>query len=797
MHRRLILFIIILAIFSILGTNELFGFGSNYTHPAITRMAVDNVISNGQINRYLKEELDIVDGITGKLTFHRDISEGLPEGEIERNNNVPGKTLRRGYPTIYGKQYTGRYLIISGSEAEDHPTERSQHHFLDPISGNGLDNNYYGVGVLADFFALFYPPAEQGNAGRLICSAISLCEPGFNLDGTSAIDRVEGKTSGSYPYNYFAWPDTRDYFYNALTAKTKEEREHYFALTFFSLGHNLHILEDMGVPAHTRNDFLYDHIWHGLIKGSYLEGYLEAERVVEKIGRSGEILSFKRLSDFWDNNEISELQGFAEYVNHNFFSEGTVFRNYESPVQTGIETYEITAEDGKKDMVQYYTGMTSDGLNIPHLAAVGLLHSVFDFVGYKDRAKYTAHLDPYCYKDYSEIIIPRAVSYVSGLIEYFFRGRIAIIKDRTGSLKIKNISAEPISTGVLEIYYDSTSGTRNRIALYEITGDITLLPGNVTGDIVINTPTDNITPGRYIVVFKGRLGEEDNSVIGKVVSNRIYFVSDRRGSPEIYSMDVDGNNLKLLISNSDPSIALSHPVVSPDGTKLVFHSTRDGVDAIWIMDFRTYEITRLTYGAWPDWSPDGRSIVYYKNTGGKSDIFIINAETSNEVRLTDDSYKNLWPSWSPDGSMIAYTSVRESKSDIILRNIYNNKTQNLTDTIDNLDRWKPSWCPDNKRIAYEKPAKLIFSPGDPIFVNIYALDIDTGIEINLTNTDANNKDFGVWNGTPRWLNDNEIIIESNVAEELWTDIWIIGSDGSGFVKQFIATPGHDGYPFVW
>ena len=798
MHRRLILLIIILEISGIFVTSELYGFGSNYTHPTITILALDNVIRNGQMDRYLKEELDIQDGIIGKFTFHRNISEELPENEIERNNNVPGKTLRRGYPTRYGREYEGRYLIIAGSEAEDHPTERSQHHFLDPVSNKGLDNNYNGAGFFADFLALFYPPAEQSNVGRFICAAVSLCEPSFNLDGTSAIDRVEGRTSNIYPYNYFAWPDTREYFYNALTAETEEERDHYFALMFFSLGHNLHILEDMGVPAHTRNDFLYDHIWHGLIKGLYIEGYLESGRMVEKIADTEEIVSFNKVSDFWDNNGTSGLPGLAEYVNHNFFSEGTVFKKYEYPEQISIEAYNITAEDGQNDIVQYYTGRTSDGLSIPHLAAVGLLHSEFEPFGNQDRAKYTAYLDPYCYKDYSEIIIPRVVSYVSGLIEYFFRGKIAVIKERTGGLKIKNISTEPVSEGVFEVYYDSTSGTRNRLALYALSGETALLPGDVTGDIVINTPEDNVSPGRFIIVYKGRLGDEDYSVIGKVISSRVYFVSDRNGSSGVYSMDMDGNDLKVLMSNTDSEITYTHPVVSPDGEMMAFHSTMDSVDAIWIKDSRTGEITRLTDGVWPDWSPDGRRIVYCKNTtGDKRDIFIIDIETHEEIRLTNDLYTNLFPAWSPDGSMIAYTSVRESKSDIILRDLSGNKSQNLTETIDNLDRWKPAWSPDGRKIAFEKPTKIVYSPGEPLFVNIHTLDLDTGLETNLTNIDHGNKEFGIWNGTPHWLNDKNIVIESNVTEEPWTDIWVIDSNGNGFIKSLTLTSGDDGYPFVW
>lgn len=774
-----------------------FGFGSNYTHPAITKAAVGRVVEKGTLDRYLREDLEIREGINHPFSFYHNILGAPPEEEIERNNDVLGESLRRRYPTRFEKPYSAGYLIISGSEAEDHPTERAQHHFLDPLSNRGLDNNYYGVGVLADFLALFYPPAEQGNAGRFLCSLVSLCDPSFNLDGTSAVDRVEGKTSGVYPRNYFAWPDTRQYFYNALTAKTKEEREHYFALTLFSLGHNLHILEDMGVPAHTRNDFLYDHIWHGLIKGSYLEGYLESGKMIEKIAGQGDSVSFRRLADFWDNNGSQGLPGLAEYVNHNFLSEGTVFKNYESPGWGDIKTYEMVAEDGQKDFVRYYTGRTSDGLEIPHLAAVGLLHSTFDLLGYNDRARYTAYLDPDCYQDYSEIIIPKAVSYVSGLIEYFFRGRIGVIKDGLTGFRIKNLSAEPIAGGLFEIYYDSTDGIRNRLASYPVDSNFTLMPGAATEKIAFTPPDDNIAPGRYIVVFKGKLGDEDHAVIGKVIRERVYFISDRRGAPEIYSMNMDGSDPQVIVSNADPAMTFTHPAVSPDGSMVAFHANKAGSDEIWVGNMGTGYIRKIADGAWPAWSPDGSRLVYYRKTEEKVDIFIADIKTLEEIRLTSDTYHNFWPAWSPDGSRIAYTSQRESKIDIVVVDLSSSRTDNLTASLDNRDRWKPAWSPDGKRIAYETPSKPFYIPGELMYVNIHALQIDTGTEINLTNSENAAADYSVWNVSPHWIDNEEIVIESNVSGEPWSDLWVIDANGGGFLKRLTDAPGNDGYPFIW
>ena len=796
MYGKLI--ILIIGISSILSAADSFGYGSNYTHPAITASAIDSMIKDGALERYLKDDIDLKDGFGTQFIFHSEFSDSEMMKQIERNNDVFGKEFRRQFPTRSAQSYTANYLMVSGSEAEDHPTERSQHHFHDPVSNTGLDNNYYGVGIFADFLALFYPSAEQGNAGRLICSILSLCEPGFNLNGTSAIDRVTGKTSGNYPYNYFAWPDTRNYFYNALTAKTKEDREHNFAMTFFSLGHSLHMLEDMAVPAHTRNDFLYDHIWHGVIHGSYLEGFVEDGRIVGNVSLIKDKITFRKLSDFWDNDGSHAMKGLAEYSNNNFLSEGTVFRKYGSPDWIDIERYEIVAEDGKTDEVRYYRGRTSDGIDIPHLAVVGLLNPIFNFFSDKGRAGQTAYLDPNCYKDYSEILIPKAAAYVSGLTEYFFRGRLAVIKDGPDAIKIKNLSAEPLYEGIIEIYYDSAvTGMREMLSSYIISADHPIDPGGVTEKIVMTGATNNIERGRYIVIFKGRLGEENGAVIGKVYRERLLFISERNGASEIYSMSPDGSNLNTILPNTDADITYTHPTGSPDGTKIVFHSNRANSEGIWILDVASGIINNVTDGYWPSWSPDGRRLLYSRKSNTKSDIYIFNTETEEETKLTDDAYNNLWPSWSPDGTRIAYTSQRENKTDIIVMELSSKLVQNLTASLDNHDRWKPAWSPDGNRIAYEKPTKFVYDINEPWYVNVHILDIYSGAEINVTNTDINNSDHGVWNGTPVWMDNERIVIESNVSGELWSDLWIVDARGGGFIKRLTDSNGHDGYPFVW
>ncbi|MBI4715599.1 MAG: hypothetical protein HY760_06660, partial [Nitrospirae bacterium] len=312
----------------------LYGFGSQYTHPRITEEAVSLLLTEGW-NETLRRQWGLSQGLETVVRFSSGVEDGIPDGEITRNNQVIGRSFQRQRPTFPETPYSLRYLLVSGSEAEDHPTERAQHHFHDPVSDSGLDNNVYGVGTLADWVTLLYPPARQGDAYRVICASMDLCEPTFHLDGTSAQARARGATSSAYPENYFAWPQAREFLYRGLTGRTAGERDHYFALAFFALGHGVHLLEDMGVPAHVRNDFLWDHIWSGVLRGSYLEGFVENPEGLPPASPWGVRPAFPGLADFWDNEGRQSLPGLAEYVNRNFLSEGTVFRKYAQPSWTG------------------------------------------------------------------------------------------------------------------------------------------------------------------------------------------------------------------------------------------------------------------------------------------------------------------------------------------------------------------------------------------------------------------------------------------------------------------------------
>ena len=51
----------------------------------------------------------------------------------------------------------------------------------------------------------------------------------------------------------------------------------------------------------------------------------------------------------------------------------------------------------------------------------------------------------------------------------------------------------------------------------------------------------------------------------------------------------------------------------------------------------------------PSWSPDNTKIIFDSRRDGKWDIYVMDADGSNQTRLTDASSKDANASWKPGG----------------------------------------------------------------------------------------------------------------------------------------------------
>jgi hypothetical protein len=72
--------------------------------------------------------------------------------------------------------------------------------------------------------------------------------------GESAILWSQQDAGSQWIGGYYSWHDARKYFYNALTLTDKTSRDTNFAEMFRGVGQLMHLVQDMSVPEHSRND---------------------------------------------------------------------------------------------------------------------------------------------------------------------------------------------------------------------------------------------------------------------------------------------------------------------------------------------------------------------------------------------------------------------------------------------------------------------------------------------------------------------------------------------------------------
>ena len=127
---------------------------------------------------------------------------------------------------------------------------------------------------------------------------------------------------------------------------------------------------------------------------------------------------------------------------------------------------------------------------------------------------------------------------------------------------------------------------------------------------------------------------------------------------DIWIMNADGSGQRELFATDENE---SYPSFSPDGSKIVFSSSRDGDSEIYVMDVTGEGLRKLTgntYADWaPHWSADGSQIVFSSDRSGNDEVFVMSADGTDEAALTDDDATDRSPAWSPRKRGVSITAA--------------------------------------------------------------------------------------------------------------------------------------------
>jgi serine/threonine protein kinase len=135
------------------------------------------------------------------------------------------------------------------------------------------------------------------------------------------------------------------------------------------------------------------------------------------------------------------------------------------------------------------------------------------------------------------------------------------------------------------------------------------------------------------------------------VDNRVVYMSNEGGVPDVWIADPSGANRKQLTINGGGS-----PVATSDGKYIVFVSSRDGKFAVWRMNVDGGNPIRLSKGpidGYPSLTPDGKWVVYIDNAGAKPTMWKVSIDGGTPVQVSDHVASSAVVS--PDGKMLAYS----------------------------------------------------------------------------------------------------------------------------------------------
>lgn len=152
---------------------------------------------------------------------------------------------------------------------------------------------------------------------------------------------------------------------------------------------------------------------------------------------------------------------------------------------------------------------------------------------------------------------------------------------------------------------------------------------------------------------------------------------------DIWICDADGSN-KINLSGQITARDM-FPQISPDGTKILFHSERNGASDIYAMNLDGSGLTRLTnmpsnQDDFAFWSPDGSKIAHRHFNGSSAQVRVMNADGSGQVTVTDNSYSSSFAAWSPDSQYMLVNSTKDGNNEMYKVNLTGSVMERLTNS---------------------------------------------------------------------------------------------------------------------
>lgn len=229
--------------------------------------------------------------------------------------------------------------------------------------------------------------------------------------------------------------------------------------------------------------------------------------------------------------------------------------------------------------------------------------------------------------------------------------------------------------------------------------------------------------GKHIIYASTHLGGVECPPVPDRAKYGNKYIWPLYASYDIFMADLNGKIVKQLTSSKGYD---AEATLSPDGSKMIYTSTKDGDIDLYIMNLKTGSEKRITTapgydgGAW--FSPDGKKIIWrasrpstdvelteYKELLAENlvaptrmEIWTADADGSNAKQISNFGQANWAPAFMPDSKRIIFASNHEYKRGFPF-NLYtiNGEGKELQKiSRDNGFDAFPMFSPDGKKLVF-------------------------------------------------------------------------------------------------